>query len=465
MNDSNLIFDLVILVVLGIIPLFAGALKGYSANGIIRILARFAAPTVSALAITFVVLYHSRLLSPLGIIFDNYDYDSANQEYVAISIAISFVVMLWLLFYKLVSFGESIGQEEDAGLRADGTKITKQVNQIITPTLDEFAEKMQANTEEKLEDFTSKLTDTIIPEINKIAENQQNIQESINTFNKNEEQRRIHQIEQDKRIAWLLDSQHDQNDLLRTIKEWFLQNPNTYEILTSQIEAIKIQQQNNIIHNSNHSIKNDSEGDGSDTNDNDDKKDSSSAKLTTFDGIANRTIGHKNQQEMAQYLRDIGFEIVDGHGLGQPDFIIKKKNRVIGHSDDWVNDTIEKNTTAVNIVAVGSNKSFTLKDQSGRRQRKIYAADCMPEIILARKLEIPMIVFVTNRNNGRRWAKKITYDELLGHNDEDNSNNTKNNTEWEGISTPLLLVQEDEDSAQKLEEEFLTVLSSIGGNV
>ena len=115
-------------------------------------------------------------------------------------------------------------------------------------------------------------------------------------------------IRQDKHIAWLLDSQHDQNDLLKTIREWLLQNPNMYEILTSRIEAINLlQQQNNAVSDSNY-IKNDSEG--SDVNENSD------TKLTTFDGMANRAIGYKKQQEMAQYLRDVGFEIIDGHGPG-----------------------------------------------------------------------------------------------------------------------------------------------------
>ena len=444
--NTSVLLDLVIIVGLGVIPLFAGALKGYSANGIIRILARFAAPTISALLITYVILYHSLLLSPFGITFE----DNTNQEY-AIPIAMSFVVLLWLLFYKLVSFGESIGQEEDSGLRADGTKITKQVNQIITPTLDEFAEKIQANTEEKLEDFISKLTDTIIPEISKVTENQQNIQDSIDTFNKNEEQRRIHHIERDKRIAWLLDSQHDQNDLLATVKDWFLQNPNTYEILTSRIEAIKIQQQNNRIHNSNYSIKNDSEDDGSDTND-DDKKDSD-AKLTTFDGIANRAIGHKKQQEMAQYLRDVGFEIIDGHGAGQPDFIIKKK-KILDYDLDG---TGREEKSTMEIVAVGSCKSYTLKDQPKKKQRRISADDCIPEITLAKKLQIPMIILVTNRNNNRRCALKISYDELV--------NGDGKEKRWSGISTPVILSQDDPESGQELEEKFCSVLASIGASI
>ncbi len=148
---------------------------------------------------------------------------------------------------------------------------------------------------------------------------------------------------------------------------------------------------------------------------------------------------------MAQYLRDVGFEVTDGHGAGQPDFIIKKK-RIICYD---VDGTGEESTTE--IVAVDSNKSFTLKDQPKRKQRRISADDCVPEIILAKKLHIPMIILVTNRNNKRRWAAKIPYEQL--------------NDKWSGVTTPVMLAQDDADSKQIAEEEFLSVLASIGAKV
>lgn len=126
--------------------------------------------------------------------------------------------------------------------------------------------------------------------------------------------------------------------------------------------------------------------------------------ITSQNRIANRIIGDKNQQEMAQYLQDVGFEITDGHGAGQPDFIIKKK-KVMQDVDDTIHEI------NIEIVAVGSNKSFTLKDETKRKQRRISTEDCIPEIALAKRLHIPMIIFVTNRVNGRRGATKISYDE------------------------------------------------------
>jgi len=452
--NNDIFFDIAIFAGLGIIPLFAGALKDYSSHGIIRILARFLVPTISAVAITsFVMLSHSEMLSStFGIEFmPEEDFDNSSNEYaIIILVAIISFVLLWLLFYKLISFGERIGRQEDTGLQSDGTKITQQVNHIITPTLDEFTEKIQNNSEENLKSFKSELIDIIIPEINKIAKNQQTIQEKIAIFNANEEQRGLHQDVHDGHIIQLIDNQKNQNDILKTVKEWIGQNPNTYEILLSRTEAINYAVAQSKNRNSSYNeVKNTTNNDDSNTS-------YSSAKLTTFDGIANRSIGHKNQQEMAEFLRQKGFEIDDGHGAGQPDFIIKKKKVIKSIDEKGYNEMLIEDG-GFEIVAVGSNKSFTLKDQSGRKQRKIYANDCMPEIILAKKLEIPMIIFVTNRNNKRRWAKKISYDDL-----ENNENDDK---EWEGISTPLVLAQADPESADKLEEDFLTTLSSIGGNV
>ena len=351
-----------------------------------------------------------------------------------------------VLFYKLVSFGEDIGRQEDTGLRADGNQITQQVNHIIAPTLDNFAQRIQDKTEEKLANFTTKLEDTIIPEIKKITQNQQSIQESIDILNASEEERKRHQAIQDRHVSELIDNQNDQNDILAAVSEWISHNPNQYEILVSRIEAINLQQKKDTISNSNY-IKNDSE------NTNDDDDDDSDTKLTTMDGIANRAIGHKKQQEMAQYLRDVGFEIIDGHGAGQPDFIIKKK-KVLDYDLDG---TGREEKSIMEILAVGSCKSYTLKDQPKKKQRRISADDCIPEITLAKKLQIPMIILVTNRNNNRRCALKISYDELV--------NGDGKEKRWSGISTPVILSQDDPESGQELEEKFCSVLASIGASI
>ena len=438
MNSSeDTFFVIVYIITIGVIPMFAGALKDYSANGIIRILARFAAPTISAVAITYVIFYYG-LLSSFGIVPAENN-SSELQEYVTIiPVAISFVVLLWLLFYKLVSFGENIGRREDTGLQKDGNKITNQVNTIITPTLDSFTEKIINNIANKLENFGTDLKDTVIPQMEKTTQNQQETQDKLDYFDEKEENRNQHQHKQTEKIDQLIEIQQKQNDILKTVQQWFAQNPNQYEILLSRTEALNTQNKK-IISDSDDDVRNipDDDISASDSN--------TGTILTTQDGIANRIIGHKKQEEMAQYLRDVGFEVTDGHGAGQPDFIIKKK-RITCYD---VDGTGEESTTE--IIAVGSNKSFTLKDQPKRKQRRISADDCMPEIILAKKLHIPMIILVTNRNNGRRWAAKIPYEQL--------------NDKWSGVTTPVILAQDDADSKQITEEEFLSVLASIGAKV
>ena len=134
---------------------------------------------------------------------------------------------------------------------------------------------------------------------------------------------------------------------------------------------------------------------------------------------------------MAEILRSVGFEIVVEHGTGMPDYIIKDE-------DD--------NT----ITAAGSNKSFTLHDEPKRMQRRISAKDCQPEIILAKKLHVPMVLFVTNRNNGRRWSSIVKSSEL---------------EEWTGVSTPVMLAKNDEDSGQILKVEFSNNLVDLGGKM
>lgn len=148
-------------------------------------------------------------------------------------------------------------------------------------------------------------------------------------------------------------------------------------------------------------------------------------KLTPLDGRASRTTGIEMQHEMARYLEGRGFEVTESNGPGQADYIIRY--------DD--------------IVAIGSNKAYTLTDEPKRMQRRISAKDVEPELVLARKLEVPMVLFVTNIRNGRRWAQIVKVEELA---------------EWQGVSTPVIMAKDDEPSGRRLEEEFASVLASFG---
>ena len=134
---------------------------------------------------------------------------------------------------------------------------------------------------------------------------------------------------------------------------------------------------------------------------------------------------------MAQILCDTGFDVKVGHGTGEADYTIKNKDSV--------------------IIAIGSNKSYTLHNEPKRMQRRITAKDCTPELILAKKLDddTPMVLFVTNRINGRKWMKVIPSADL---------------NSWNGISTPVMLAKDDEESRILCEEAFANGIVSLGGN-
>jgi hypothetical protein len=155
-------------------------------------------------------------------------------------------------------------------------------------------------------------------------------------------------------------------------------------------------------------------------------EDLTETKLTPLDGRASRTTGIEMQHEMARYLEGHGFEVTESNGPGQADYIIRYDG---------------------DIVAVGSNKAYTLIDEPKRMQRRVSAKDVEPELVLARKLKVPMVLFVTNIRTGRMWAQIVKVDELA---------------EWQGVSTPVIMAKDDEASGKRLEEDFASVLASFG---
>lgn len=67
---------------------------------------------------------------------------------------------------------------------------------------------------------------------------------------------------------------------------------------------------------------------------------------------------------------------------------------------------------------------------------------------MAKKLQVPMVLFVTNKRNGRRWMKIIPSSEL---------------DEWMGESTPVMLAKDDDDSGDVLRKGFSNNMSDLGG--
>ncbi|MBI5377064.1 MAG: hypothetical protein HZA82_00355, partial [Thaumarchaeota archaeon] len=103
-----------------------------------------------------------------------------------------------------------------------------------------------------------------------------------------------------------------------------------------------------------------------------------------------------------------------------------------------------------NKTAIGSSKSYMLYDEPKRMQRRINANDVTPEMILAKKLHAPLVIFVRNRKNGRRWANLIPPERL---------------NSWQGESTPVILAKDDPESGKILDGEFLSILASLGALV
>ena len=125
-----------------------------------------------------------------------------------------------------------------------------------------------------------------MPRMEKLTQNQQETQDKIDYFSKIEENRDLWQKEQEEKIDQLIEIQQKQNDILKTVQQWFAQNPNQYEILLSRTEAISTQN-TKIISDSDDDVRNITSNDSS-------ASDSTTGTiLTRQDGIANRIIGHK----------------------------------------------------------------------------------------------------------------------------------------------------------------------------
>ena len=382
------ILDLVVPAVIFLIPLFAGALKGYSASKMIRIVADFVSPTISALA---VVYFLDVTLINTGIVTES---SSSSDIWYVCGLAV-FGLLSWYGFFRLVRFGSRIANRNNAGLQSDIRHGLELSSLIIGPLLESFVQKLTTN----INNMMQEKNDVVLDGMKDVDNTNIDLMVKCNTV--------LRLIkEQSQKIDEMSSRQSKTDSILEQVVQYFANVPHLYEILLSQIEAIRAQQENTP-----------------------DVGDTAETVLTAEDGRANRIIGHRQQDDMAQTLRDTGFEITVGHGTGAPDYIIKDRNGT--------------------IVAVGSNKSYTLHNEPKRMQRRIPAKDCSPELILAKKLQIPMVLFVTNRINGRRWMSIIAPSELES---------------WRGTSTSVMLAKDDNETGQLLEEGFSNGIVNLGGN-
>jgi hypothetical protein len=148
-------------------------------------------------------------------------------------------------------------------------------------------------------------------------------------------------------------------------------------------------------------------------------------KLTREDGITNREKGNNAQMRTAEYLKGLGFVLQNDCDKSAPDFLLFNGGIMVG---------------------IGAHKGFTLT-KSGTRQRSISPKGVDIEYETAKALHLPLILFVTNLDNGQRWAKMIPYDEL---------------GKFKSVSTPVILSENSPEAYQTLQNTINEVQKSLG---
>jgi len=150
-------------------------------------------------------------------------------------------------------------------------------------------------------------------------------------------------------------------------------------------------------------------------------------KLTREAGRANRDKGNRAQLQFAETtLRSAGKKFECSLKEGQPDYIFH------GPTDNVVK-------------AIGAFKALTLSE-AGTRQRWIPRRKLLAELRTANKYGVPLIIFVMNLTNGRIWVKVLSVGELR---------------EFDGITTPLMLVENDPVSEKSCRETLEMALQLL----
>lgn len=389
--------------------IFCGILKEYAQENMARPALRFGAPSASAMWVIFMT---EGMLSSLA--------DPASIWYIIILVIL--LAVLWFVFYRLVDLGQHIVHNEDKDSHHHTDYTVQKTHDVMVPVLDRFV----SNTKSSISaDLNSELAKTHT-QIAGLSQNMQLIATHLQSIKNSHEDLSCNYEYLTKDLTNIISksqSQHDETS--RTIQE-------QSEIISKQSELISIVSARlEALFSDENSDENAQKGEQNACNAAETSSEVSQQKitLTAQDGMSSRAIGNKMQGEMAEYLRDYGFDVDDERGAGRPDYIIRKSGK---------------------IVTVGSNKSYTLKEQPGRMQRSISIKDVAPELILAKKLNVQLVIFVTNIANGRKWAKKIPSDMLES---------------WNGEPTPVILAKNDPESGKMLEESFLSVLADLGADV
>ena len=103
-------------------------------------------------------------------------------------------------------------------------------------------------------------------------------------------------------------------------------------------------------------------------------------------------------------------------------------------------------------VAVFVSGLCTVRDEPKERQRRLYK-ESIPTAAgsVARERRVPVVLHRTNTENEHMWLSDPIPSERLDN--------------WEGVTTPVFLAKNDEESLRQLQESNLRVLGALGAKV
>ena len=152
-----------------------------------------------------------------------------------------------------------------------------------------------------------------------------------------------------------------------------------------------------------------------------------SHKLTREDGLANREKGNQALMQFSARLHSMNKKHQASLLHGVPDLVFLDSNGA--------------------VKCVGAYKALTLSSQgNATKQRWIPRVKLLAESRMAMSLNKTLVLFVENLANGRIWARGISPEEL------------KNFT---GITTPLMLVNDDSRSEKDCRDSLTSVLQLL----
>ena len=386
LESASMIFLEIIMIFLVFLSSFvAGFLKNYPSSKLIRFLITVVSPTFSCMLLLYITS------DTLVEYFTNANLSLTLP--LTEMILLSLFCVVWYVLYQLVNLGYKTGEKEQAGIHDENKSVTNKVKQELEHILIDFIPTIRDNISSDFEAKSALMQELIA-----------SIEEKLANIS-------IHQQEWNKKLSIILESyqmfQIEQQRQKQTYEQYIdklLSTSNLFEIFLFRIESVvfkRIDSKNN-------------------------DKSFTETKFIAKNGIGKISLAQKRQEQFAQGLRNFGFGVTNRNTQEKSYYFLELNNK---------------------IVAIGFFKSFLLYDQPKRIQKHISKHDAHSALTLAKTLGLPVVLFVENRHNNRRWAYMITFDMIK---------------DWEKISTSVLLAKNDDLYAQECEAEFLNVLDLLG---